>query len=124
VFVERPTHTNIESFRRTRRGEPGLSPRRHALSLERKSTREVAGRTMTGESNDEFRVFVANFADPLTRLAYLLLAGTEIDAARATTDALSRVRRAWRDDGISGAPEVFALDALVAKLPRRDRHPT
>jgi hypothetical protein len=68
---------------------------------------------------DEFRGFVGGFADPLERLAFLLTAGTEIDAAALTNDALAQVRRHWRDAETTGAPEAQAVEALVAALPRR-----
>lgn len=76
---------------------------------------------MVGRSEEGFRAFVASFADPLARLSFLLTAGTNVDTARAATDALARVRRGWREVQATGAPELLAIDALVAKLPREER---
>jgi hypothetical protein len=73
---------------------------------------------MTGPES-EFREFVGGFADPLARLAYLLTAGTQIDPAALTNDALAQVRRRWRDAETTGAPETQAVEALLAGLPRR-----
>jgi hypothetical protein len=67
----------------------------------------------------EFREFVGGFADPLARLAFLLTAGTEIDPAALTNDALAQVRRRWRDAETTGAPDTQAVEALLAALPRR-----
>ena len=63
---------------------------------------------------NEFREFVAGFADPLTRLAYLLTAGTSGDPAVLSADALARVRRQWRDAEMTGAPESLAVEALLS----------
>lgn len=68
---------------------------------------------------DEFREFVGGFADPLLRLAFLLTAGTDIDAAELTNDALASVRRQWREAETTGAPETQAVEALVVALPHR-----
>jgi hypothetical protein len=68
---------------------------------------------------DEFREFVGGFADPLSRLAFLLTAGTDIDAAELTNDALAQVRRQWREVETTGAPETQAVEALVVALPHR-----
>jgi hypothetical protein len=68
---------------------------------------------------DEFREFVGGFADPLSRLAFLLTAGTDIDAAELTNDALASVRRQWREAETTGAPETQAVEALVVALPHR-----
>lgn len=76
---------------------------------------------MAGRSDDEFRVFVASFADPLARLAFLLTAGTAVDATTATAAALARLGRNWREAQTTGALELLAVDALVARLPHRDR---
>ncbi len=72
----------------------------------------------------EFREFAAAFAEPLTRLGYLLLATDasqrDEDQARAqhrTTRALARVRRRWRDV-TSGSPESLAIESLLTRLPR------
>jgi hypothetical protein len=73
---------------------------------------------MTRPEN-EFRGFVGGFADPLARLAFLLTAGTDIDATALTNDALAQVRRRWRDAETTGAPETQAVEALLAALPRR-----
>ncbi len=67
----------------------------------------------------EFREFVVGFADPLTRLAFLLTAGTSGDPAVLSADALARVRRHWRDAEVTGAPEAIAVEALVSGLPHR-----
>jgi len=69
----------------------------------------------------EFREFVVGFADPLTRLAFLLTAGTSGDPAVLSADALARVRRQWRDAEVTGAPEALAVEALVSGLPHRRR---
>ena len=67
----------------------------------------------------EFREFVVGFADPLTRLAFLLTAGASGDPAALSADALARVRRQWRDAEVTGAPESLAVEALVSALPHR-----
>jgi len=67
----------------------------------------------------EFREFVVGFADPLTRLAFLLTAGASGDPAVLSADALARVRRQWRDAEVTGAPEALAVEALVSGLPHR-----
>ncbi|HEY3926189.1 MAG TPA: hypothetical protein VGL75_16630 [Acidothermaceae bacterium] len=67
----------------------------------------------------EFREFVVGFADPLTRLAFLLTAGASSDPAVLSADALARVRRQWRDAETTGAPEPLAVDALLSALPNR-----
>ncbi|HZV26755.1 MAG TPA: hypothetical protein VFG00_10735, partial [Acidothermaceae bacterium] len=68
---------------------------------------------------NEFREFVVGFADPLTRLAFLLTAGASGDPAVLSADALARVRRQWRDAEVTGAPEALAVEALVSGLPHR-----
>ncbi|HWF40616.1 MAG TPA: hypothetical protein VN683_00905 [Acidothermaceae bacterium] len=72
-------------------------------------------------SEQEFRDFVAGFADPLARLAFLLSAGTELDPADLTVAALASVWRRWDDVEETGAPEPLAIEALVAALPRARR---
>jgi hypothetical protein len=67
----------------------------------------------------EFREFVVGFADPLTRLAFLLTAGASGDPAALSAEALARVRRQWRDAEVTGAPEALAVEALVSALPHR-----
>jgi hypothetical protein len=67
----------------------------------------------------EFREFVVGFADPLTRLAFLLTAGSSGDPAALSAEALARVRRQWRDAEVTGAPEALAVEALVSALPHR-----
>ena len=66
---------------------------------------------------NEFREFVVGFADPLTRLAFLLTAGASGDPAVFSADALARVRRQWRDAEMTGAPESLAVEALLSALP-------
>ncbi len=66
---------------------------------------------------NEFREFVVGFADPLTRLAFLLTAGTSADPATHSAGALARVRRQWRDAEVTGAPESLAVEALLSALP-------
>ena len=68
-------------------------------------------------AEDEFREFVVGFADPLTRLAFLLTAGASGDPAALSADALARVRRQWRDAEVTGAPESLAVEALLSALP-------
>src|SRR5450631_3935462 len=65
----------------------------------------------------EFREFVVGFADPLTRLAFLLTAGASGDPAALGADALARVRRQWHDAEVTGAPESLAVEALLSALP-------
>jgi hypothetical protein len=65
----------------------------------------------------EFREFVVGFADPLTRLAFLLTAGGSGDPAALSADALARVRRQWHDAEVTGAPESLAVEALLSALP-------
>ena len=69
----------------------------------------------------EFRDFVAGFADPLARFAFLLSAGTELDSADITIAALASVRRQWDDVEATGAPEPLAMERLVSALPRSRR---
>ena len=46
----------------------------------------------------DFRDFVVGFADPLARLAYLLVAGApDASSGDLTIDALARVRRRWHE---------------------------
>ena len=77
-------------------------------------------RIVTG-SEQEFRDFVAGFADPLARLAVLLSAGTELDPTQMTVAALASVRRRWDDVEETGAPEPLAIEALVSALPHARR---
>jgi len=72
-------------------------------------------------SEQEFRDFVAGFADPLARFAFLLSAGTELDSVDMTVAALASVRRRWSDVEATGAPEPLAIEALVSALPRLQR---
>jgi hypothetical protein len=72
-------------------------------------------------SEQEFRDFVAGFADPLARLAFLLSAGTELDSVDITVAALASVRRRWQDVEATGAPEPLAVEALTSGLPRSRR---
>ena len=72
----------------------------------------------------EFRDFVAGFADPLARLAFLLSAGTELDSGDLTVSALASVRRRWHDAEATGAPEPLAVEALLLALPRLRRGST
>ena len=74
---------------------------------------------MMARVETEFREFVVGFADPLTRLAFLLTAGASGDPAALSADALARVRRQWRDAEVTGAPESLAVEALVSALPHR-----
>ena len=73
-------------------------------------------------ADDDFRDFVAGFAEPLTRLAGLLVANSALDptsveaAERLVAAALARTKRDWRD--ASSAPEAHALEALLSRLPR------
>lgn len=70
-------------------------------------------------ADGEFRDFVAGFAEPLTRLAGLLVATDPNNAEpvhRAVVRALARTKRDWRDE--SSAPEQHAVDALLSQLPR------
>jgi hypothetical protein len=80
---------------------------------------------MNRPGDDEFREFVVGFADPLARLSYLLTVGAaglnEID--KMTTEALAQVRRHWHDAEATGAPEPFAVEALLCALPHRRRLP-
>ncbi len=78
----------------------------------------------------EFREFSASFAEPLTRLSYLLLA---IGGSRSERDeelarervvrALAQVRRRWREATDGGSPEAVALEAVVTRLPRTGAEP-
>jgi hypothetical protein len=74
---------------------------------------------MMAQVETEFREFVVGFADPLTRLAFLLTAGASGDPAALSAEALARVRRQWRDAEVTGAPESLAVEALVSALPHR-----
>ena len=80
---------------------------------------------MTSDAADrEFREFAGGFADPLARLAYVLVARGDdgADAARADAHAvraLARTGRRWRDVQTAGTPEAVAVEALLALLPRR-----
>ncbi|HEX7104849.1 MAG TPA: hypothetical protein VF218_02705 [Acidothermaceae bacterium] len=74
-------------------------------------------------ADGELRDFVAGFAEPLTRLAALLLAASPADARstanaeRLAIAALARTKRDWRD--ASAGPESAAVEALLSRLPRR-----
>jgi hypothetical protein len=72
-------------------------------------------------SEQEFRDFVAGFADPLARFAFLLCAGTGLDRADITVAALASVRQRWDDVEATGAPEPLALERMVSTLPRSRR---
>lgn len=82
-------------------------------------------------ADDDFHDFVVGFADPLTRLAFLLTAGVASspnsdDAARAeqlATAALAQTRRHWRDAAATGAPEPLAVEALLSRLPHAHHQP-
>jgi hypothetical protein len=73
-------------------------------------------------ADDDFRDFVAGFAEPLTRLAALLVVDSSVDttsveaAERLAIAALARTKRDWQD--ASTAPESHAVEALVSRLPR------
>lgn len=75
-------------------------------------------------SEQEFREFVAGFADPLARLAFLLSAGSALDSVDMTVSALAAVRRRWHDVEATGAPEPVAVEALLSALPRLRRGAT
>lgn len=72
-------------------------------------------------ADGEFRDFVAGFAEPLTRLAGLLIASSPTDpksvdaAQRSVIRALARTKRDWRDE--SSAPEEHSVEVLLTKLP-------
>ncbi len=70
-------------------------------------------------ADGEFREFVASFAEPLTRLAGLLIVSDPNsvgDTHRSVVRALARTKRDWRDE--SAAPEQHSVDALLSRLPR------
>jgi hypothetical protein len=71
-----------------------------------------------------FRDFVAGFADPLARLAFLLSVGTELDSVDMTVSALASVRRRWHEVEATGAPEPLAVEVLLLALPRLRRRAT
>jgi hypothetical protein len=73
------------------------------------------------QPEDHFREFVVGFADPLSRLAFLLTAGSHLDAWELTTHALAQVRREWREAETTGTPEAQAVEELVIALPRRGK---
>ncbi len=73
---------------------------------------------LMARSDTEFHDFVVGFADPLSRLAYLLTDGAAVSSSASTVDALVRVRRQWREAETTGSPESLAVEALVAGLPR------
>ena len=77
-------------------------------------------------ADDDCRDFVVAFAEPLGRLAHLLTVGWPRTAAanQLAIDALAHVRRQWREVETTGAPELLAVDALLANLPRRHNAPT
>jgi hypothetical protein len=82
------------------------------------------------DADAEFREFSAAFAEPLTRLCYLLVAtgDTRPDddvelARRRTVRALARVRRRWRDATSGGSPEAVAVEAMLSRLPRASAVP-
>jgi len=76
----------------------------------------------------EFHDFVLAFADPLTRLAYLLVAERDSESADPARDfavaeesafrSLARVRAHWRDARAAGAAESLAIEELLNSLPR------
>ncbi|MDQ1496124.1 MAG: hypothetical protein QOG69_2607, partial [Actinomycetota bacterium] len=76
-------------------------------------------------SDDDYREFVGSFADPLSRLAFLLTVGLPVDAAGAPDDlvagALAQLRWRWREVESTGAPEPLAVEALVSVVRRRFR---
>ena len=76
-------------------------------------------------SDDDYREFVGSFADPLSRLAFLLTVGLPVDAADAPDDlvaaALAQLRWRWREVEATGAPEPLAVEALVSVVRRRFR---
>ena len=72
-------------------------------------------------SEQEFRDFVAGFADPIARFAFLLSAGTELNSVDMAVAALASVRRRWSDVEATGAPEPLAIEELVPALPRLRR---
>lgn len=72
---------------------------------------------LMARSDTEFHDFVVGFADPLSRLAYLLTDGAAVSSSASTVDALVRVRRQWREAETTGSPESLAVEALVAGLP-------
>lgn len=72
----------------------------------------------------DFRDFVVGFADPLARLAYLLVAGApDASSGDLTIDALARVRRRWHEAEATGTPEPLAIEALLDALPHRRHFP-
>ena len=73
------------------------------------------------QEEDHFREFVTGFADPLSRLAFLLTAGSQLDATELTNHALAQVRREWREAETTGTPEAQAVEELVIALPRRGK---
>jgi hypothetical protein len=73
------------------------------------------------QEEDHFREFVTGFADPLSRLAFLLTAGSHLDAPELTNHALAQVRREWREAETTGTPEAQAVEELVIALPRRGK---
>ena len=123
--------TSAATRRRSCRGRPAWCVRKSPSSSPasrstvswpglRRRLRSGPKRTVT-RSEQEFRDFVAGFADPLARLAFLLSAGTELDPVDLTVAALASVRRRWDDVEETGAPEPLAIEALVSALPRARR---
>ncbi len=78
---------------------------------------------LMARSDTEFHDFVVGFADPLSRLAYLLTDGAVASSSASTVDALAQVRRQWREAETTGSPESLAVEALVGRLPRPWRVP-
>jgi hypothetical protein len=73
----------------------------------------------------EFREFAGGFAQPLTALAFLCVAGLGPDAgadADAARDVVLRTlavtRRRWRDARETGAPQQVAVEVMASSLPR------
>jgi hypothetical protein len=80
----------------------------------------------------EFREFAGAFGEPLTRVAYLLIAGVDPSGAQSRDQerarermvrALARTRRHWREALSDGSPESVAVESLVTRLPRAVARP-
>jgi hypothetical protein len=85
------------------------------------------------DDNAEFREFAGAFGEPLTRIAYLLVAGAQPSGAEDRDEerardrmvrALARARRHWREALSGGSPESVAVESLVTRLPREVARPT
>jgi hypothetical protein len=76
-------------------------------------------------ADDQFHDFVVAYADPVGRLAYLLIAGapgtSDALADTLTVNAFARVRRHWGEVEASGAPESHVVEALLSALPHPHR---